>query len=229
MKFDDVNYFKYNQFFEQKLYSEKENDVKILQANFNLLKHAKFSKIQSALSNLKNKKISLKDAIEVFKKNLSQFNKYYLFYEQSDSIFKKYKNDDLCKLFHNKEDFYQIKKQINLLNDIKIREIYENVKNQIENENQDIENIDNNGEEKIELVNDLLHNNEAIERRKEELEEIERIKRQIMQTKKAMELDVNQQSEALNQIEKNVENELAQSYKSEVLVKDNKEVDEKFR
>ena len=64
-----------------------------------------------------------------FKQNYKEFTIYFIFYEQSNAILEKYKDDDLHELSsEEKETINKIKELIKFLNDIKIKEIYDNLK-----------------------------------------------------------------------------------------------------
>ena len=204
-----------------------------MKENYYNLINPKFKKIHSSLFQLKDNN-SLKKEIQTLKNNNKLFSKYYFIYEQSDTIIKKYEGDDLSELPEDEiEYFIKIKKHIKFLNDIKIKEIYENLKSQEyededknENEIEDIENINNNEQKlgNIEVV-ELINHNEFYERRKKELEDLNLKAKKLRDIKQDLDLRLKEKKEELENNENN-ENDEEKSEKSEVLIKENKEGNE---
>ena len=155
------------------------------------------------------------DAIQKFKINLKQFSKYYFFYEQSDNILKKYEDNDALE--QNLKEYYdKIKRQIDNLNRIGFRDIFDEVKSQVEreaaeNDNNNIElsNMNNDNENlrrvSTQFVQEALNRDEFLKKREEELQEIHIISKQIKDTTQTMAQKVNEQGEQLNSIENNVD------------------------
>lgn len=154
-------------------------------------------------------------AINKFKNNLKLFSRFYYFYEQSDNILSKYEESN--KLSQAlEEDYDKIKKQIDNLNKIGLKDIFATVKEQAEREaaaddNNNIELNDmNNGNENLMrkstlIVQEVLNRDEFYKKREEELQEIHIISKQIKDTTQNMALKVNEQGEQLNTIEANVD------------------------
>ena len=154
-------------------------------------------------------------AINKFKNNLKLFSRFYYFYEQSDNILSKYEESN--KLSQAlEEDYEKIKKQIDNLNKIGLKDIFATVKEQAEREaaaddNNNIELNDmNNGNENLMrkstlIVQEALNRDEFYKKREEELQEIHIISKQIKDTTQNMALKVNEQGEQLNTIEANVD------------------------
>ena len=168
-------------------------------------------------------------AIKKFKINLKQFTKYYFFYEQSDNILKKYENSEALE--QNLKEYYdKIKKQIENLNKIGFRDIFDEVKSQVEkeaaeNDNNNIElsNVNNEDENlrrvSTQYVQEALNRDEFLKKREEELQNIHIISKQIKDTTQNMAIKVNEQGEQLNSIENNVENALINAEKAHEEIK----------
>jgi t-SNARE complex subunit (syntaxin) len=171
-------------------------------------------------------------AIKKFKNNLKQFTKYYFFYEQSDNILQKYENSEVLE--KNLNEYYEkIKKQIDNLNKIGFRDIFETVKMQVEKEA--AENDNNNIGVELENMNDdnenlrrvstvyvqeALNRDEFLKKREEELQNIHIISKQIKDTTQNMALKVNEQGEQLNNIENHVEIALDNAQKAHKEIKE---------
>jgi t-SNARE complex subunit (syntaxin) len=194
--------------------------VKILKENYQVLKNSKYRKITGPINDIMGEDIEERQAkkdiaINKFKNNLKLFTKFYFFYEQSDNILSKYEESN--KLSEAlEEDYEKIKKQIDNLNKIGLREIFTTVKEQAEreaaeNDSNGIELNDiNNGNENLMrkstlIVQEALNRDEFYKKREEELQEIHIISKQIKDTTQNMALKVNEQGEQLNTIEANVD------------------------
>ena len=183
--------------------------------------NSKYKKISTPIyelinSNEENRDELLKNVIKNCKNYLKLFSKFYFFYEQSDNIFKKYENSE--KLEKSLEDdYYKIKKQIDNLNMIGLRNIFETVKKQAESEaaenennNLGLEPNNNNDDENLRRVSthyvqEVLDRDEFLKKRGEELQAIHIISKQIKDTTQNMAIELNEQGEQLNAIENNVE------------------------
>ena len=179
----------------------------------------KFNKISNPINQILKAEPSEREevkngAIKKFKINLKQFTKYYFFYEQSDNILKKYENSEALE--QNLKEYYdKIKKQIENLNKIGFRDIFDEVKSQVEkeaaeNDNNNIElsNVNNEDENlrrvSTQYVQEALNRDEFLKKREEELQNIHIISKQIKDTTQNMAIKVNEQGEQLNNIEDNV-------------------------
>jgi len=167
-----------------------------LKENYELLIDSKYSEIKLLLTDIKKNKYSLEEQKQKFNQNCYQFTIYFYLYELSDEILKQYKNDDLHELSsEEKETVKKIKKLIKFLNDIKIKEIYEKLKEQnFEDKYKKLEREKRNNNNKIEEKNNKNIKDEIkiiksgnikdlLEYKKNEIEEIEKIKLLILQSK----------------------------------------------
>jgi t-SNARE complex subunit (syntaxin) len=194
----------------------------------------KFNKISNPINQILKAEPSEREevkngAIKKFKINLKQFTKYYFFYEQSDNILKKYENSEALE--QNLKEYYEkIKKQIENLNKIGFRDIFDEVKSQVEkeaaeNDNNNIElsNVNNEDENlrrvSTQYVQEALNRDEFLKKREEELQNIHIISKQIKDTTQNMAIKVNEQGEQLNSIENNVENALINAEKANEEIK----------
>ena len=194
----------------------------------------KFNKISNPINQILKAEPSEREevkngAIKKFKINLKQFTKYYFFYEQSDNILKKYENNEALE--QNLKEYYdKIKKQIKNLNKIGFRDIFDEVKSQVEkeaaeNDNNNIElsNVNNEDENlrrvSTQYVQEALNRDEFLKKREEELQNIHIISKQIKDTTQNMAIKVNEQGEQLNSIENNVENALINAEKAHEEIK----------
>ena len=194
----------------------------------------KFNKISNPINQILKAEPSEREevkngAIKKFKINLKQFTKYYFFYEQSDNILKKYENSEALE--QNLKEYYdKIKKQIENLNKIGFRDIFDEVKSQVEkeaaeNDNNNIElsNVNNEDENlrrvSTQYVQEALNRDEFLKKREEELQNIHIISKQIKDTTQNMAIKVNEQGEQLNSIENNVENALINAEKAHKEIK----------
>jgi t-SNARE complex subunit (syntaxin) len=194
----------------------------------------KFNKISNPINQILKADPSEREevkngAIKKFKINLKQFTKYYFFYEQSDNILKKYENSEALE--QNLKEYYdKIKKQIENLNKIGFRDIFDEVKSQVEkeaaeNDNNNIElsNVNNEDENlrrvSTQYVQEALNRDEFLKKREEELQNIHIISKQIKDTTQNMAIKVNEQGEQLNSIENNVENALINAEKANEEIK----------
>jgi t-SNARE complex subunit (syntaxin) len=194
----------------------------------------KFNKISNPINQILKADPSEREevkngAIKKFKINLKQFTKYYFFYEQSDNILKKYENSEALE--QNLKEYYdKIKKQIENLNKIGFRDIFDEVKSQVEkeaaeNDNNNIElsNVNNEDENlrrvSTQYVQEALNRDEFLKKREEELQNIHIISKQIKDTTQNMAIKVNEQGEQLNSIENNVENALINAEKAHEEIK----------
>lgn len=170
-------------------------------------------------------------AIQKFKISLKQFTKYYFFYEQSDNILKKYEDNDVLEQ-NLKEHYEKIKKQIDNLNRIGFRDIFDEVKTQVEREaaendnnsnNIELSNMNNDNENlrrvSTQFVQEALNRDEFLKKREEELQEIHIISKQIKDTTQTMAQKVNEQGEQLNSIENNVDVALDNAQKAHEEIK----------
>ena len=194
----------------------------------------KFNKISNPINQILKAEPSEREevkngAIKKFKINLKQFTKYYFFYEQSDNILKKYENSEALE--QNLKEYYdKIKKQIENLNKIGFRDIFDEVKSQVEkeaaeNDNNNIElsNVNNEDENlrrvSTQYAQEALNRDEFLKKREEELQNIHIISKQIKDTTQNMAIKVNEQGEQLNSIENNVENALINAEKAHEEIK----------
>jgi tetratricopeptide (TPR) repeat protein len=193
--------------------------VKILKENYQVLMNGKYKKIIGPITDIigadfEKRQEKTDIAIQKFKNNLKLFSKYYYFYEQSDNILSKYEESN--KLSQAlEEDYEKIKKQIDNLNKIGLKDIFITVKEQAEKEaaqndsnNYELNDINNGNENLIRkstlIVQEALNRDEFYKKREEELQEIHIISKQIKDTTQNMALKVNEQGEQLNNIEDNV-------------------------
>ena len=222
-----VNYFIYNKLFPQRRLTEKEIDFNILKENYQMLLDPKFSQIKSSLVKLKENN-SLEKEKQKLKKDMKTFYNYFSLYEKSDTILKKYKDNDFIRLFPDEKDtFNKIKEHIKFLNEIKINEVYKDLRDQeFEEENKDYKNLKNNLENEEKKIENLIKTNKddiTLDLRKTELEEMKVVLNQIKDIKQEMDRKIKEQGEILENIESNVV--VVDQEKSEVLIKAKKELD----
>ena len=196
--------------------------------------NSKYRKITGPINDIMGEDIEERQAkkdiaINKFKNNLKLFTKFYFFYEQSDNILSKYEESN--KLSQAlEEDYDKIKKQIDNLNKIGLKDIFATVKEQAEREaaaddNNNIELNDmNNGNENLMrkstlIVQEALNRDEFYKKREEELQEIHIISKQIKDTTQNMALKVNEQGEQLNTIEANVDKDFNKVQKAHEEIK----------
>ena len=98
-----------------------------MKENYEFLVDSKYSEIKSLFSDINKNKYTLEEQKQIFKQKYMDFTIYFFFYEESAEILNKY-GDDLYELSSETETLNKIKEQIKKLNDIKIKEIYENLK-----------------------------------------------------------------------------------------------------
>lgn len=159
-----------------------------------------------------SKQISTRDQlVENLKKVKRDFKDYYLIYDKMDKIFKKYDEDN--ETFANKfdEDIYKaIYSRVRLLNDMKIREIYEEVCNNGiddgDDENENYQQNDNNDDVMIQLqVHQIIDKKEYYEKREEDLQKVHQIAGKIKDLTQDMAKNLEGQREKLDTIENHVD------------------------
>lgn len=194
----------------------------------------KYNKISGPINDIMKapfeKREEVKDnAIKKFKTHFKLCAKYYLFFEQSDNILQKYENSE--KLSQKLGDDYEkIKRQIDNLNRIGFKDIFETVKDELEKQaalnedNNDIGLDSNNDDENLRrvstaFVQEALNRDEFLKKREEELQAIHIISKQIKDTTQNMAIELNQQGEKLGNIENNVEEALGNAQKAHEEIK----------
>jgi hypothetical protein len=159
-----------------------------------------------------SKQISTRDQlVENLKKVKRDFKDYYLIYDKMDKIFKKYDEDN--ETFANKfdEDIYKaIYSRVRLLNDMKIREIYEEVCNNGiddgDDENENYQQNDNNDDVMIQLQDhQIIDKKEYYEKREEDLQKVHQIAGKIKDLTQDMAKNLEGQREKLDTIENHVD------------------------
>ena len=159
-----------------------------------------------------SKQISTRDQlVENLKKVKRDFKDYYLIYDKMDKIFKKYDEDN--ETFANKfdEDIYKaIYSRVRLLNDMKIREIYEEVCNNGiddgDDENENYQQNDNNDDIMIQLQDhQIIDKKEYYEKREEDLQKVHQIAGKIKDLTQDMAKNLEGQREKLDTIENHVD------------------------
>jgi hypothetical protein len=159
-----------------------------------------------------SKQISTRDQlVENLKKVKRDFKDYYLIYDKMDKIFKKYDEDN--ETFANKfdEDIYKaIYSRVRLLNDMKIREIYEEVCNSGiddgDDENENYQQNDNNDDIMIQLQDhQIIDKKEYYEKREEDLQKVHQIAGKIKDLTQDMAKNLEGQREKLDTIENHVD------------------------
>jgi hypothetical protein len=159
-----------------------------------------------------SKQISTRDQlVENLKKVKRDFKDYYLIYDKMDKIFKKYDEDN--ETFANKfdEDIYEaIYSRVRLLNDMKIREIYEEVCNNGiddgDDENENYQQNDNNDDVMIQLQDhQIIDKKEYYEKREEDLQKVHQIAGKIKDLTQDMAKTLEGQREKLDTIENHVD------------------------
>ena len=159
-----------------------------------------------------SKQISTRDQlVENLKKVKRDFKDYYLIYDKMDKIFKKYDEDN--ETFANKfdEDIYEaIYSRVRLLNDMKIREIYEEVCNNGiddgDDENENYQQNDNNDDIMIQLQDhQIIDKKEYYEKREEDLQKVHQIAGKIKDLTQDMAKNLEGQREKLDTIENHVD------------------------
>lgn len=159
-----------------------------------------------------SKQISTRDQlVENLKKVKRDFKDYYLIYDKMDKIFKKYDEDN--ETFANKfdEDIYEaIYSRVRLLNDMKIREIYEEVCNNGiddgDDENENYQQNDNNDDVMIQLQDhQIIDKKEYYEKREEDLQKVHQIAGKIKDLTQDMAKNLEGQREKLDTIENHVD------------------------
>lgn len=159
-----------------------------------------------------SKQISTRDQlVENLKKVKRDFKDYYLIYDKMDKIFKKYDEDN--ETFANKfdEDIYEaIYSRVRLLNDMKIKEIYEEVCNNGiddgDDENENYQQNDNNDDVMIQLQDhQIIDKKEYYEKREEDLQKVHQIAGKIKDLTQDMAKNLEGQREKLDTIENHVD------------------------
>ena len=185
----------------------------------------KFSQIKSSLLKLKDNN-SLEEEKQKLKKDMKLFYRYFSLYENSDEILKKYKAKEFSELFPDEmETFFEIQKLIKFLNDIKINEIYKDLRNQeFEEENKEFKMINNNLKNEEKKLENLINSNKddiTLELRKKEIEDLKLIVNQMKEAKQRIDLRVKEQEAELDIIEENV----VKPEKSEPLITAKEEIE----
>ena len=192
-----------------------------------MLLDPKFSQIKSSLLKLKENN-SLEKEKQKLKKDMKIFYNYFSLYDKSDTILKKYKDNDFIRLFPDEKDtFNKIKEHIKFLNDIKIYEVYKDLREQVfEEENKDYKNLKDKleiEEKKIENLTKTNKDDITLDLRKREIEDMKILLNQIKNTKMQMDQNIEDQGAVLDKIERSVDEVVYE--KSEVLIKENKELE----
>ena len=172
-----------------------------MKENYEFLVDSKYSEIKSLFSDINKNKYTLEEQKQIFKQKYMDFTIYFFFYEESAEILNKY-GDDLYELSSETETLNKIKEQIKSLNDIKIKEIYENLKelkyqdqykeflknercNNVKEERNNNNNVkdekNNNDKDEIKIIE-----SGSIKELLEKKKEIEELELQIRQTKKEL-------------------------------------------
>ena len=168
----------------------------------------KFSQIKSSLLKLKDNN-SLEEEKQKIKKDMKLFYRYFSLYESSDKILKEYNAKEFSILFPDEiETFFEIQKLIKFLNDIKINEIYKDLRNQeFEEENKEFKMINNNLKNEEKKLENLINSNKddiTLELRKKEIDDLKLIVNQMKEVKQRIDLRVKEQEAELDIIEENV-------------------------
>ena len=160
-----------------------------------------------------SKQLSTRDQlVDNLSKVKRDFKDYYLIYDKMDKIFKKYDDGD-NETFANKfdEDIYEtIYSRVRLLNDMKIREIYEEVCNNGiddgDDENENYQQNDNNDDIMIQLQDhQIIDKKEYYEKREEDLQKVHQIAGKIKDLTQDMAKNLEGQREKLDTIENHVD------------------------
>lgn len=160
-----------------------------------------------------SKQLSTRDQLVDDLKNVKKdFKDYFSIYDKMDKIFKKYDDDDY-DTFANKlgEEFYEtINSKVRFLNDIKIREIYEEVcNNGVDDEddlNENYQQNDNNDDMMIQLQDhQIIDKKEYYEKREEDLQKVHQIAGKIKDLTQDMAKTLEGQREKLDTIENHVD------------------------
>lgn len=160
-----------------------------------------------------SKQLSTRDQLVDDLKNVKKdFKDYFSIYDKMDKIFKKYDDDD-NDTFANKlgEEFYEtINSKVRFLNDIKIREIYEEVcNNGVDDEddlNENYQQNDNNDDMMIQLQDhQIIDKKEYYEKREEDLQKVHQIAGKIKDLTQDMAKTLEGQREKLDTIENHVD------------------------
>ena len=160
-----------------------------------------------------SKQLSTRDQlVDNLSKVKRDFKDYYLIYDKMDKIFKKYDDGD-NETFANKfdEDIYEtIYSRVRLLNDMKIREIYEEVCNNGigdgDDENENYQQNDNNDDMMIQLQDhQIIDKKEYYEKREEDLQKVHQIAGKIKDLTQDMAKTLEGQREKIDTIENHVD------------------------
>ena len=210
--------------FLQKRLAEIEKNFNILKENYQMLIDPKFSQIKTSLLKLKDNNF-LEEEKQKLKKDMKLFYRYFLLYEESDNILNNYRAKEFSELDPDgMETYFEMQKLIKFLNDIKINEIYKDLRNEeFEEENKEFKILNNNIKNEEKKLENLINSNKddiTIELRKKEIEDMKLILNQLKETKQRTDLRLKEQGELLDNIEKNV----VQVEKSEPLITAKEEI-----
>ena len=127
-----------------------------------------------------------------------------------DKIFRKYDDNETFANKLGEEDYETIYPKVRLLNDMKIREIYEEVcHNGVDNEddeNENYQNPNNDGDVMIQLqTHEIIDKKEYYEKREEDLQKVHQIAGKIKDITQDMAKTLEGQRDQLENIEHNVD------------------------
>jgi hypothetical protein len=160
-----------------------------------------------------SKKLSTRDQlVDNLKEVKRDFRDYFLIYDKMDKILRKY-DDDYIETIKNKlgeENYETIYSMVRLLNDMKIRDIYEEVcNNGVDDEDDENENYQqnpNNDDVMIQLqIHEIIDKKEYYQKREEDLQKVHQIAGKIKDITQDMAKTLEGQRDQLENIEHNVD------------------------
>ena len=169
----------------------------------------KIKTVSSILENSMKLSTTRETIIEELKKKKKDFKAFYKIYNRMDGILKKYDEQNFCGKM-NDDDYDKINKLISQLNELRIRDIYEEIFNSGVDDNaqdepeQNYQN-DNGDQAQMVIQAEMLDKKEYYDKREQDLQKVHQISGKLKDMTQNMALGLDSQREQLDNVELNVE------------------------
>lgn len=169
----------------------------------------KINKVTSLIDKSVKLSTTRETIIEELKKVKRDFKLYYTIYDRMDGILKKYdENSDFLEKLGD-ENYEKINNYISQLNELRIRDIYEEIFNSGVDDNAQDEpeqNYQNEGDQAQMVVQaEMLDKKEYYDKREQDLQKVHQISGKLKDMTQNMALGLDSQREKLDNVELNVE------------------------
>lgn len=169
----------------------------------------KINKVTSLIDKSVKLSITRETIIEELKKVKRDFKLYYTIYDRMDGILKKYdENSDFIEKLGD-DNYDKINKLISQSNDLRIRDIYQEIFNSGVDDNAQDEpeqNYQNEGDQAQMVVQaEMLDKKEYYDKREQDLQKVHQISGKLKDMTQNMALGLDSQREKLDNVELNVE------------------------